>query len=172
MKTFFIALRALVYMTGFFAVFGWGALSVRAFDPQLGIVVPGWARVPGMLLLVPGGILGLSCAGMFITRGRGTPAPFDAPREFVAAGPYRYVRNPMYVGGLIFLAGFGLYARSISILLMSLGLFLAVHLFVVFYEEPTLKKHFGAAYDAYVRDVHRWIPRRPRPVPSHGSQAI
>jgi protein-S-isoprenylcysteine O-methyltransferase Ste14 len=172
MKTLFIALRALVYMTAFLGLWGWVALSVRAFDPKLGIALPGWTPVPGMALIVPGAVLGLWCAGEFITRGGGTPAPFDAPREFVAAGPYRFVRNPMYIGGLALLAGFGLYARSISILIMSFVLFLIVHLFVVFYEEPVLIKQFGATYDAYVRDVHRWIPRRPRPVHSHGTQTI
>jgi protein-S-isoprenylcysteine O-methyltransferase Ste14 len=169
MKTLIIALRAVVYMTGFFAVFGWVALSVRAFDPQLGIVLPAWAPFLGMVMMVPGAVLGLCCAGMFITRGRGTPAPFDAPRDFVAVGPYRFVRNPMYVGGLAFLAGFGLYAGSVSILIMACVLFGVVHLFVVLYEEPTLRRQFGTTYEAYCRAVHRWIPRRPRPAPSHGS---
>jgi protein-S-isoprenylcysteine O-methyltransferase Ste14 len=172
MKTLFIAFRSLIYMAGFFALWGWAALSVRVFDPRLGIALPGWARAAGIVLMLPGAVLGFWCAGEFITRGRGTPAPFDAPRQFVAAGPYRFVRNPMYVGGVTFLVGFGLYARSISILILALVLLLVAHLFVVFYEEPTLKKHFGASYEAYCRDVHRWWFRPPKTSPSHGTQAI
>ena len=58
--------------------------------------------------------------GIFVVRGRGTPAVFDAPREFVVVGPYKYVRNPMYIGALTLLIGFGLYQHSISILVFSL----------------------------------------------------
>jgi protein-S-isoprenylcysteine O-methyltransferase Ste14 len=115
-------------------------------------------EIPGIVLMVMGGVLGLACAGTFIVRGKGTPAPFDAPREFVAVGPYRYVRNPMYVGGLFLLAGLGFYEQSISILLMALLLLLVVHLMVVFYEEPTLRKSFGASYEEYCRTTERWVP--------------
>ena len=171
MKTLFVALRSLIYMSGFLALWGWAALSVRVFDPLLGIALPPWARAAGIVLMLPGTVLGFWCVGEFIARGRGTPAPFDAPRAFVAAGPYRFVRNPMYVGGLTFLTGFGLYAHSISILILAVALFLVAHLFVVFYEEPTLRKRFGATYDAYCRDVRRWKFRPPKSSPSHGTQA-
>ncbi len=161
MKTLFIALRALLYMTGFMLLWGWVALRARVFDSKFGMELPDWTRVPGILLIIPGAVLGLSCATEFIARGDGTPAPFDAPRKFVAVGPYRFVRNPMYVGGLMLLAGFGLYLNSVAILLLSLALLAVVHLFVLFYEEPTLRKNFGATYDEYCRNVSRWIPHRP-----------
>ena len=172
MKTLLIALRSLVYMTGFFALWVWAVLSVRAFDPTLRIELPRGTAIAGIALMVPGAALGFWCAGEFITRGRGTPAPFDAPREFVAAGPYRLVRNPMYVGGTTFLVGFGLYARSISILILTLAVFLVAHLFVVFYEEPTLRKRFGETYRAYCRNVHRWVVKPPGLSPTHGSKTI
>jgi protein-S-isoprenylcysteine O-methyltransferase Ste14 len=172
MKTLLIALRAVIYMTGFFCVFGWLAFRARTFDPQMAFQLPAWLEVPGLILALPTAALGLFCAGEFIIRGRGTPAPFDAPREFVAAGPYGFVRNPMYVGGLLFLAGLALYWHSISILLMTLFLFAVVHAFVVFYEEPTLRKQFGATYQEYCRNVHRWLPRRPRPARPHGSKTV
>lgn len=172
MKTLLIALRALVYMTGFILFFGWAALRVRAFDRRLGIQLPAGMEIPGLILAVAGAILGLLSAGAFITRGRGTPAPFDAPREFVALGPYQFVRNPMYIGGLTLLVGFALYEHSISILFLSLALFFVVHLFVVFYEEPTLRKKFAAPYEEYCKSVSRWLPRRPRPAKNHGPQAF
>jgi protein-S-isoprenylcysteine O-methyltransferase Ste14 len=157
-RTLLVALRAVVYMTGFLLFFAWLALRVRALDRFLQVTLPGGVEIPGIVLMVLGGLLGLTCAGTFIVRGKGTPAPFDAPREFVAIGPYRYLRNPMYVGGLILLAGFGLYEHSFSILLMALVLLFVVHLMVVFYEEPTLRKSFGASYDEYCRTTARWMP--------------
>jgi len=158
-KTIFLALRSVIYMTGFLLFFAWIALRVRAFDQRFGVSLPAAAEIPGEILVVLGAILVLACAGVFISRGRGTPAIFDAPRAFVASGPYRYVRNPMYLGGLMLLIGFGLYNRSISILLVALLLFALVHLFVLFYEEPTLTRRFGSSYQAYLRAVRRWIPR-------------
>ena len=172
MKTLFIALRALLYMTGFILLWGWVALRARVFDSKLGMELPDWTRLPGILLMFTGAVLALSCAAEFIARGDGTPAPFDAPRKFVAAGPYRFVRNPMYVGGLMLLAGFGLTVGSVAILFLSLALFAVIHLFVIFYEEPTLRKNFGATYDEYRRNVSRWIPHRPRPAAHHESQEV
>ena len=162
MKTLFLALRSVIYMTGFLLFFGWIALLVRAFDRSFGASLPAAAEIPGAILVVVGAILVLACAGVFISRGRGTPAIFDAPRAFVAIGPYKYVRNPMYIGGLMLLIGFGLYERSISILFLTLPLFLLVHLFVLFYEEPTLTRKFGSSYQEYRRAVRRWIPRLTR----------
>ena len=172
MKTVLIALRAVFYMTGFIFFFGWLALRVRAWDRAFDTSLPAWLAIPGFILAASGGVLVLYCAGEFIARGRGTPAPFDAPRQFVAAGPYRFVRNPMYVGGLSLLAGFALYVHSISILMMSAVLFLAVHRCVVFYEEPTLKKMFGATYETYLRSVSRWLPGRGRPADAHAKKAF
>jgi protein-S-isoprenylcysteine O-methyltransferase Ste14 len=146
-------------MTGFLLFFGWVALRVRAFDQRFGLSLPAAVEIPGAILVVLGAILVLACAGVFILRGRGTPAIFDAPRAFVAIGPYRYVRNPMYIGGLMLLLGFGLYERSISILFLTFLLFPLLHLFVVFYEEPTLTRRFGSSYQEYLRTARRWIPR-------------
>lgn len=159
MKTLFITLRALVYMTGFVLFWGWIALSVREFDRSFGASLPAWTETLGIIFMPVGGILALACAGVFIARGRGTPAPFDAPKEFVAVGPYKYARNPMYVGALVLLIGFGLYLHSISILLLCVVLFLLVNLFVVFFEEPNLSGKFGATYEAYCKAVPRWIPK-------------
>ena len=162
MKTLFLALRSVIYMSGFLLFFGWIALLVRTFDQSFGVSLPAATEIPGAILLVIGATLGLACAGVFISRGRGTPAIFDAPRAFVAIGPYKYVRNPMYIGGLILLIGFGLFERSISILFLTLPLFLLVHLFVLFYEEPTLTRKFGSSYQEYRKAVRRWIPRLTR----------
>jgi protein-S-isoprenylcysteine O-methyltransferase Ste14 len=159
MKAFPVALRAVLYMTTFLFAFGWIALRSRAFDARLNVTLPEGAGILGIMLMVAGGLLGLSCVGTFVVRGHGTPAPFDAPKVFVATGPYRRVRNPMYVGGLALLAGFGLYEHSVSILLLALVLLLVAHLLVVFYEEPTLRKAFGKSYEEYCSMTQRWVPR-------------
>jgi protein-S-isoprenylcysteine O-methyltransferase Ste14 len=158
MKTFLIGVKAVVYMTVFLSVFGWLALSVRSFDRVLKVSMPAGAGIFGIVLMAAGGILGLACAGTFIVRGQGTPAPFDAPKKFVAIGPYRYVRNPMYIGGILLLGGFGLYQQSVSILLLAVALSGVVHVLVILYEEPTLKREFGEAYEEYCRVTHRWVP--------------
>jgi protein-S-isoprenylcysteine O-methyltransferase Ste14 len=95
MRAVFTILRTVVYATVFLAFFAWMALRVRSFDRNLGLVLPAGAVIPGVLLMGLGGILALTCIALFVSRGRGTPAPFDAPKEFVASGPYRDVRNPM-----------------------------------------------------------------------------
>lgn len=146
-------------MTFFLALWVWIALGVRGFDRSFGISLPAGTRIPGLVLMVLGAIVGLTCVGAFVARGRGTPAPFDAPRAFVATGPYKYVRNPMYLGGLTLLAGFAFDEKSPAILLLSLLMFLVVHLLVFFYEEPHLKGRFGVTYADYCRAVPRWIPR-------------
>ncbi len=165
MKKVFIALRALTFMAGFVLFWAWIALSVRRYDPSLGMVLPPWTRTPGIFLMAIGAALAMFCVGTFIAIGRGTPAPFDPPKEFVAAGPYRYVRNPMYIGALLVFTGLALYQRSFSILLFSLAWLAIINLFVIYYEEPTLGRKFGTKYQEYCRAVPRWIPNL-RPIPS------
>lgn len=160
MKTLFIALRSAVFGTGFVLLWGWVGLNLhRRYDNTLSLVLPEWTRALGIALLIAGGALALACITTFVTRGEGTPAPFDPPRKFVAAGPYKLVRNPMYLGGFILLFGFGLYERSPAILFFALPWLLFAHLFVILYEEPHLRATFGAPYDMYCRSVHRWLPR-------------
>jgi protein-S-isoprenylcysteine O-methyltransferase Ste14 len=101
----------------------------------------------------------LWCFWDFTFKGRGTPAPIDPPKELVATGLYRFVRNPMYVSGILALIGWALWSPSLPLLVAPILFFAATHAFVTFYEEPTLKKKFGAAYEEYLKRVPRWIPR-------------
>jgi protein-S-isoprenylcysteine O-methyltransferase Ste14 len=95
----------------------------------------------------------------FLREGRGTPAPIDPPKELVAVGFYRYVRNPMYVGVLSIIIGHFLWFGYWNLLIYAIVVFIGFHTFVTFYEEPTLKRKFGAAYEDYLKQVSRWIPR-------------
>jgi protein-S-isoprenylcysteine O-methyltransferase Ste14 len=101
----------------------------------------------------------LRCFWDFTFKGRGTPAPIDPPKELVITGLYRYVRNPIYVGALSIFLGHFLWFGYRSLLIYTVLAFIGVHAFVVLYEEPTLKRKFGAAYEDYRKRVPRWIPR-------------
>lgn len=117
-------------------------------------------RFIGLIPMVLGALLYLWCAWDFTFTGRGTPAPFDPPKEMVARGLYSYVRNPMYVAVLLALTGEAILFESVPILIYALIAFSFFHLWVLFYEEPTLRRKFGESYDRYCLRVHRWIPGR------------
>lgn len=156
-----VVLRGTVLATLFVALWMWLASLVRAVDPIIGIFPPAWLQPVGWVLAVPGAVLGISCVVLFLVRGRGTPAPFDPPQVFVASGPFRYVRNPMYVGAIMTLFGGGLIVGSLSIILLG-GVFWSLsHILVLLVEEPDLTKRFGDSYTRYKAEVDRWIPRVP-----------
>lgn len=109
--------------------------------------------------VVAGAALALWCVLAFAVVGKGTPMPLDPPQRLVIAGPYRVVRNPMYVGALVALAGAAVFTRSWALALYTVVFFLAAHAFLVVVEEPGLRARFGAEYDAYCRRTGRWLPR-------------
>jgi protein-S-isoprenylcysteine O-methyltransferase Ste14 len=119
----------------------------------------GIARLVGVVPIVLGAIGLLWCAWDFVFTGCGTPAPIDPPKVLVVKRLYRFVRNPMYVTVALILGGEAILFQSLRLAAYALLAWSACHLFVVFYEEPTLKKKFGTAYEAYCRAVPRWIPR-------------
>ena len=159
MKTLFIAIRALIVMTAFLGLWAWIAQGLRRYDRVYNLQLPAWTRSLAIPVMLAGGALAVACVCTFVVVGGGTPAPFDPPRQFVAVGLYRYVRNPMYLGGALLLAGFALYLRSGAALAFCLPWLLLAHIFVLAYEEPALRRKFGAPYEAYCRRVPRWIPR-------------
>jgi len=102
------------------------------------------------------------CIVDFARLGRGTLAPLDPPRFVVRGGLYRWVRNPMYVCVAAILLSEALLFESRPLLSWTIVVALGFHIFVVLYEEPHLRRTFGADYEAYTRAVRRWTPRRPR----------
>lgn len=117
----------------------------------------GWWNWLGMPLVAFGLIMLVLCIRDFMTKGDGTPFPLDPPKNLVTGQLYRYTRNPMYVGLMIALSGWALWFFSIEVVLYGLSVSLIVNLFVIFVEEPFLKKQFGAAYEEYCRKVPRWF---------------
>jgi protein-S-isoprenylcysteine O-methyltransferase Ste14 len=132
-------------------------------------------RALGVLLLVAAAPLFTDFVVRFVGEGHGTPAPIAPTRHLVIGGPFRRVRNPGYVAVLGLVVGQALLFASGALLAYAALLALGFHVFVVLYEEPTLRRTYGAAYDAYCRRVPRWIPRlhapRAAPPPPGGGRS-
>jgi len=167
----FVLIRAVTYAAlfiGFVLVY----LPAR-FLAWSGIVAPVTTRAPqvgGMIMVTIGTAIALWCVFTFVFIGKGTPAPFDPPRKLVIRGPYRFVRNPMYIGAGMTLAGMALFYESLSVFIYACLFFLITHLFVVLYEEPTLRRTFGDEYEAYFRRVRRWIPTKSKKEEGRGRE--
>jgi len=156
-----------IVRTALFALIFMG--TVLVYLPYLlasGAATARWQLGPWRYLgLLP---LALGSAGLgrclrdFAVVGRGTPAPFDPPQALVVTGPYRWVRNPMYLSALLLLVAEAILLEAPVLLCYAAAFFLVTHLFVVLYEEPALRRKFAGSYDRYRETVSRWLPRRPR----------
>src|SRR5262249_25832164 len=114
MIRWFAILRGLVYAGGFVFFLYWVIIFFLPLEFPFPLPMPEWLVIPGFVIAIVGAAVDFWCIAMFAWIGKGTPAPFDAPREFVAVGPYRYVRNPMYLGALAIMGGLGLALHSLS----------------------------------------------------------
>ena len=126
-----------------------------AHDPPLALKILGW------LVLLAGAALVLETTARFAFQGRGTPAPWAPPERFVERGSYRLVRSPMYLGVLLLVVGQGLVLGREILFAWAAAAWLIFTSFLVLYEEPGLRRRFGAEYDDYRRRVRRWVPTRP-----------
>ena len=112
-------------------------------------------------VIAAGTALYVWCVWNFAAVGRGTPGPWDAPARVVAAGPYRWVRNPIYVAALLIVLGEAWLFTSLWLLAYAGAMAVFFHLFVTGYEERALRRRFGRTYLEYRHTVSRWIPRPP-----------
>ncbi|MBZ5572962.1 MAG: isoprenylcysteine carboxylmethyltransferase family protein [Acidobacteriia bacterium] len=152
-------IASLIVGAAFFALWFW------LLPPRLGFRADTPSTAPWRWLAAVPSVLGfavaLRCVWDFGHTGRGTPAPFAPPSRLVVVGFYQYVRNPMYVG--FFVGWMGLWVvfgrANLSVIVGVAAAVLGVVLFVRLYEEPTLRRMFGAEYEEYCRHVRRWLPR-------------
>jgi protein-S-isoprenylcysteine O-methyltransferase Ste14 len=119
-----------------------------------------WMQFAALVPLTFGAAIYFRCLWDFAAKGRGIPAPIDHPTQLVVSGFYCHVRNPMYLGVLALLLGEAAFFQSGDIVAYTLCWFLLVNLFVIFYEERTLRHKFGDSYTQYRAAVRRWIPGR------------
>lgn len=112
----------------------------------------------GLPLLVLGAALYLRCAYDFVWSGRGTPLPIGPPIRLVTSGPYRYSRNPMYVGILAILAGEAVLYADLRLFVFLVAMTVVFNFFILDYEERALGRQFGEAYARYRGAVPRWLP--------------
>jgi len=157
-------LEAATYVMVFLAMWiisPWlGKLLDRLYYPSPGLFsnsVP--VLLTGGILAIFGLSLVLWTITVFKTLGKGTPNPRLPPTELVIVGPYRYSRNPMALGGFLFLLGEAGIYQSPSLAVIA-GLFLVILYFnAIYVEEPELKKRFGQPYEKYCRFVPRFFPK-------------
>ncbi len=137
----------LVYFPGLIVTAGAGRLS------------SGWLGFVGLLLIALGALVTVWCALLFVVIGQGTPAVFDPPRRIVTVHLYGLIRNPLYVAALLILVGEAVLFQSVALLGYAALVWLGLHLFVMLYEEPGLRRRFGVPYEDYTKQVPRWLPR-------------
>lgn len=138
------------------ALVPWWISRWRTLPPFFGFAA---IRLVGVVLIVAGLPMVLDSFARFALEGMGTPAPVAPPQRLVVGGLYRYVRNPMYVGVLAVILGQGLLLGDARVLSYGAVVWLSFHLFVLGYEEPALRRKFGADYLNFCANVPRWIPR-------------
>jgi protein-S-isoprenylcysteine O-methyltransferase Ste14 len=152
--TFFKSLLYLLFEAGLFALYV--PLALLRMGPRIDVGIISFLALPLWLI---GGLIVLWCFWDFTFRGRGTPLPSDPPKKLVITGPYRYVRNPIYAGVYAIFLGHFLWFGYWALLIYTVLAFIGAHVFVVLYEEPTLKRKFGESYENYLKQVPRWIPK-------------
>jgi protein-S-isoprenylcysteine O-methyltransferase Ste14 len=147
----------LVIAPGFIAgLVPWWISRWRLDPPFFGMPL---LRFAGSALIALGGVGLLDSFVRFAWQGLGTPAPVFPTRHLVVTGLYRYVRNPMYVAVVSTILGQGLILGNVTVLEYGALVWLLFHLFVLIYEEPTLRASFGSEYESFCGAVPRWIPR-------------
>jgi protein-S-isoprenylcysteine O-methyltransferase Ste14 len=154
-----LAVRSLFWtiaFPGFFAGYvPWRFFGLSQVRPE----AIGAAQIPALACISAGAVLLAMCIVEFARSGRGTLSPLDPPRELVVRGLYRYVRNPMYLSVTTIVLGEAMLTRSSALTVYWALWFVFVNVFVIGYEEPTLREMFGRSYEDYARRVGRWIPK-------------
>ena len=145
-------------------------LMLLFITKNFGLLLPSnYLFWPAFILSISGFILCYKTVRLFLTEGKGTPAPWNPPKKLVIKGPYCYVRNPMITGAILILAFETILLKSWAIAIWMAVFFTGKTLYFVFVEEKELTKRFGDRYTQYKNNVPRWIPRlQPWEIPPKG----
>jgi len=155
-----LALRSLLWTILLPGVFA-GYVPWRFFGlgrTQFDLTSP--TQLLGLVCIGVGVALLAACIFEFARSGRVTLSPVDAPRHLVVRGLYRYVRNPMYLSVTMIILGEAFMVHSVALVGYWAIWFVCANLFVIVYEEPTLRRTFGDEYEAYFKRVSRWLPTK------------
>jgi protein-S-isoprenylcysteine O-methyltransferase Ste14 len=158
-RTIAVLGSAVFFMVAPFTLAGlvpWSITGWHLQPPFLGLEL---TRGIGAIMILAGVPELVDAFARFALQGLGTPAPIAPPRNLVVTGLYRYVRNPIYVAVVAIILGQAVLMGDWRLIVYSALLWLAFHVFVVAYEEPTLEQAFGREYEAFRAAVPRWIPR-------------
>ncbi|WP_336205428.1 methyltransferase family protein [Nonomuraea sp. LPB2021202275-12-8] len=150
---FFAAAPGTVAVLGPWWISGWQARTPL----PAGLMLP--LRLGGAVLVLAGVAVLVHAFARFVGEGAGTPAPVAPPERLVVGGLYRHVRNPMYVALLAAIIGQAMLFGRPGLLAYAAVVAVPVVAFVRWYEEPALRRRFGADYDAYRAAVPGWLPR-------------
>jgi protein-S-isoprenylcysteine O-methyltransferase Ste14 len=118
-----------------------------------------WTEIVGAVLAGCGSMLLLECFGRFAVQGLGTPAPIAPTKHLVVTGAYRFVRNPMYLAVAAVIFGQALLFGSLTLAIYGVIVWCFTAIFVMAYEEPTLRRTYGEEYQTYCANVGPWLPR-------------
>jgi len=156
-------IKAIVILPGTALVYVPSTIFWFTRDTAYAAEMPGTSLLPwlaGLPFAAAGLVLMVWTMRLFTLKGGGgTPAPWEPIRNFIVLGPYRYVRNPMLTGVILFLVAEAILFRSLPILLWALLFFVLNTVYFALSEEPQLEKRFGQAYTDYKRAVPRWLPK-------------
>ena len=115
-------------------------------------------RYLGIVPIVLGGVIYFFCSVSFVFVGKGSPILFTPTEELIVTGFYKFVRNPLYIAGVLVLTGEALLFQSVGIFIYCLVMFGVFNVYILM-EENQLADQFGATYKQYCNSVPRWIPR-------------
>jgi protein-S-isoprenylcysteine O-methyltransferase Ste14 len=159
LSRFFLRLSHVVLLTSL----GIPATSVL-IDHLLGLkkMIPTPYNWLGLLVFIPALGLEIWTLYIFVTRGKGTPVPFEGTQQLITEGPYRYVRNPMVIGTAFMTGGLAIILSSWILLILFVNIVIHFHLYTVKIEEKEMKIRFGPKWEEYKTRVPMWIPRLKR----------
>ena len=145
-----------IYISIVFIVFPLAAITLNT-NLNLLQITNSLTQILGLIIFSSGIVMILYCILLFFKIGKGTPVPIEPPKEFVTSGLYKHSRNPIYIGDTLIFLGISLIFGHLLLYIYTLLAFMFYYLFIVLYEEPSLRRRFGSSYTEYCKKTPRWL---------------